>query len=71
MSVFTSFVYGALRTVFAFAPGGIEMRPVPFVPVRHTVLREKYDQLHAAEAPFPAALIVETYQPVSLRSHIP
>lgn len=58
MSVFTSFVYRALRPVFAFATGGIEMRPVPFVPVRHAVLREKYDQFHAAEAPFPAALIV-------------
>ena len=45
------------------------MRSVPFVPVRHAVLREKYDQLHAAEAPVLTVRVVKVGQTVVFRSH--
>ena len=69
MTGFTSFIYRASCPVSAFATGGIEMRPVPLVPTRHAVLREEYNQLHAAEAPFVTVPVVKIGQPVVFRSH--
>lgn len=46
------------------------MRPVPFIPAFHSIVRKECDQLHAAETAFLTVPVVKVGQSVVLESHL-
>ena len=68
--MFITFINRASLAVSAFAPGRVGMRPVPFIPVLHSIVCKEHDQLHAAETAFLTFPVMKVGQPVVLESHL-